>query len=551
VAERSGFRATARHDEVLAYVDQLEKMAPHVWRIDFGATAERRPLSAIVISQPRVHTAADARASDKLIVLLIGNIHAGECDGKEALLALARDLALRPDDPLLERLILLIVPNFNADGNERMAAGNRPGQVGPDVMGRRENAQGLDLNRDFIKLETPEVRALVRLMNQWDPHVFIDCHTTNGSRHRYALTFDSPHNLAAAEAPREFMRDAMLPEVMRRLEAKGLSTFFYGNFDRQHTRWTSYGHEPRYGIEYVGLCGRIAILAESYSYIPYKDRIEATGAFVRECLAYLAENAAGVHETLDLAAQRTIAAGLDPDGADRVAIQAKLVARREKAVVKGFEPEPRPAPATNTAPNSPGLDGTPKDYTVEHVDRCEATLQVARPFAYSIPVAQSRVADLLIEHGLEIEQLTESAACEVEVVRVEKSESAATPYQGHRTRTTTTSTRREQFQLPAQTYIVRTAQPLGNLAIYLLEPASDDGLDTWNFFDHAVRAGADHPVLRLPTAVKLPTRPLEQIGPAGSRGFCSAQRRAAVVSRPAADDQKPRLWRMDWKSRRW
>ncbi len=514
VAERSEYRETSRHAEVLDFITGLEESARHVRRLDFGTTVEGRPLAAVVVSESAVTKASDVRATGKLVVLLLGNIHAGECDGKEALLALARDLALHPDDPILKQLVLVIVPNFNADGNERMAANNRPGQIGPDLMGRRENAQGLDLNRDFIKLETPEVAALVRLMIQWNPHVFIDCHTTNGSRHRYALTFSSPHNLAAAEDPRRFTDEVMLPEVMRRLEAKGTSTFFYGNFDREHSRWTSYGHEPRYGTEYVALHGRISILAESYSYIPYKDRIDATGSFVRECLAYLTEHAKEVAETVDQAAKQTVNTGTTANARDRVAIGAKLVARPNKALVKGYETDsPRVSVAGGT-PNSPRAGDKPKDFTVEHVDRCEATLEVERPFAYLLPFDQSRVADRLLQHGITIEQLAGPASSEVEILRVEKLDTAATPFNRHRLRTAQVSTRREQRELPAQSFIVRTAQPPGNLAVYLLEPASDDGLVTWNFFDSQLRAGGDAPVLRLPTAVKLATQPVRQIEPA-------------------------------------
>jgi dipeptidyl aminopeptidase/acylaminoacyl peptidase len=515
VAERSEFHVTARHDELKSYLELLTERSDHVRHMEFGSTVEGRSIPAVIVSRPVVTSAVEAKNCGKLIVLMLGNIHAGECDGKEALLALARDLALNPDDPILQHLVLVVVPNFNADGNERMAANNRPGQVGPELTGRRENAQGLDLNRDFVKLETPEVQALVRFMNDWDPHVFIDCHTTNGSRHRYALTFASPHNLAAAEAPRRFTNDVMLPAVMRRLEANGTDAFFYGNFDREHTRWTSYGHEPRYGIEYVGLRGRIAILAESYSYRPYKERIEATSAFVRECLSYLAEHRHEVMATLDAAAKQTVDASSKPDPTGRVPIRAKLVARADQAKVKGFEVRPNRAatPQANGSANRPAASDKPKDHVVELVDRCEPTLEVMRPFAYTIPSDQSRIADKLRQHGIAIERLVEPVSCEVELIRAEKIDTTAAPFNRHRLRTATVAMRRERRDLPTGSVVVRTAQPLGNLAVYLLEPASDDGFATWNFFDHVARAGADYPVMRLPMAVKLATQPVQQVEP--------------------------------------
>src|SRR5439155_25756247 len=167
----------------------------------------------------------------------------------------------------------------------------RPDQVGPEQgMGCRENAQGLDLNRDFTKLECPETRALVRLIDSWNPDVLIDTHTTDGSWHRYALTYATTQHPAAPDATRRFVAETMLPEIRRRLDDRELATFWYGNFDRDHTRWSGYGTEPRYGVEYMGVRGRIGILSESYAHMPYRRRIDATRSFVLECLSHLAEH---------------------------------------------------------------------------------------------------------------------------------------------------------------------------------------------------------------------------------------------------------------------
>src|SRR5262249_30161884 len=207
---------------------------------------------------------------------------AGEVDGKEALLMLARDIATAKERPLLKDLVLVFCPIFNPDGNDRIDKAHRRSQNGPaDGVGIRENAAGYDLNRDFVKLETPEVRALVRALNKWDPAVFIDTHTTNGSRHRYTLTYDGMRHPATPPALLEFVRDHMLSDAGKRLEqATGYKSFFYGNFSADRTRWETYPVTPRYGIVYVGLRDRIAILSESYSYAPYRDRVMASRGFV-------------------------------------------------------------------------------------------------------------------------------------------------------------------------------------------------------------------------------------------------------------------------------
>ena len=139
-------------------------------------------------------------------------------------------------------MVLIFAPNYNADANDRIGKGNRPGQIGPENgMGRRENAQNLDLNRDFVKIESPEARSLVGLIDKVNPHLFIDCHTTNGSKHRYQLTYDVPHNPAVADPIRSYLRNQVMPTVTSKLAEQGTDTFYYGNFDSEHTKWTTFG----------------------------------------------------------------------------------------------------------------------------------------------------------------------------------------------------------------------------------------------------------------------------------------------------------------------
>src|SRR5262249_35473069 len=196
----------------VAFCEQLAKSAPNVVRLtQLGLSGEKRVMPLLIIADPPVATPEEAAKSGKLVVFAQGNIHAGEVDGKEGLLMLARELALAQDRPLLKDLVILIAPIFNADGNERIDKAHRTDQNGPtEGVGVRENAAGYDLNRDFVKLETPEVRALVRLFTKWNPVLFVDCHTTNGSYHRYTITYDGPRHPAADATLIESVRDKML-----------------------------------------------------------------------------------------------------------------------------------------------------------------------------------------------------------------------------------------------------------------------------------------------------------------------------------------------------
>ena len=186
---------------------------------------------------------------------------------------LLREICSSPHPALLKDVILAVAPIYNTDGNERVSKTNRPGQVGPeDGMGQRANARGLDLNRDFIKLEAPETQGLVRFLNQWNPHLFIDTHTTNGSYHRYTITYEGPKNPAGDPEIIGFMRKTFFPEVGAAFEKRtDLKAFYYGNFNREHTQWTTYPAEARYGTTYVGLRNRLSVLSEAYAYAPLQD----------------------------------------------------------------------------------------------------------------------------------------------------------------------------------------------------------------------------------------------------------------------------------------
>ncbi len=262
VAEASDYTRTASYAEVVEFVEKLAASSPHVTLSELGRSHGGKSLPLLVLADPPVRTAREALRTGKPVALLIGNIHGGEVCGKEALLMLARELGAAAGHELLEDVIIAVVPVYNADGNDRFGPENRSTQNGPEKgVGIRQNGQGLDLNRDYIKLEAPETRALVRFLNEWDPALIIDTHTTNGSYHRYQVTYGAPKNPAGDRRVIEYVRDTMLPEVTRHLRAtKNIETFFYGNFRKEHTRWVSYPAFGRYGTQYRGLRNRVAIL---------------------------------------------------------------------------------------------------------------------------------------------------------------------------------------------------------------------------------------------------------------------------------------------------
>jgi hypothetical protein len=481
IAERTNYQATARNSEVIEYCKDLAREAPLVRVAELGTTHEGRKIPLVIVADPPLATAGEAARSGKLVVLAMGNIHAGEVDGKEALLMLMRDLALATDRPLLKHLVLLFVPNFNADGGDRMAKTNRPHQNGPPEVGIRANAQGFDLNRDYVKLESPEVRALVRLLGEWDPAMVIDTHTTNGSYHNFAITFDGPRHPACDGRLVDFTRDMLLPDVATRLKKHdGYLSGYYGNFAGGRKVWESYPAQPRFGTQYVGLRNRIGILCESYVYAPYKERVLASRDFVLSCFEYAADNRDALRKVLKNAAVPRA----------RVALRHKEVPLGKEITIVGIE-------GGKTVP-----PGKTKEFMVTYLGKCEPTLEVARPLAYVVPAEYKTAIETLGRHGIVVEELKRETEAAVEVYRIDKVTMSAGTFQGHKLATVEAKARNEKRKLPAGAALVRTDQLLGNLAAFLLEPQSEDGLCTWNFFDAGLKEGADYPVLRLQEEIR-------------------------------------------------
>lgn len=497
VAESSGFRATCTTAECDALMERISKIdgAGQVRLFDFGATEKGHPLKALAFGKKddaAWPNPALPPADDRIVVLVIGNIHSGECDGKEALLAFARDLALDPADPRFEKLALVIAPNYNADGNDDMAPDNRRGQLGPELgMGKRANSKGLDLNRDFVKLESAEGRSLVGLINSLDPHIFIDCHTTDGSRHRYPMTYDIPHNPASPGPIRGFLADEFMPDATRRMAAMDVASFYYGNFNRERTRWENDIYQPRFSTDYAGMRGRLGILAESYSYVTYEERIKASRAMVTACVDAAAERAAAIRELVELVDQQWVEIASDLPGRFDVPLEA----------------QPAPLPNKVTIATYADDSDEPEDVEVEYWAEFKPTAKTSLPWAYLFDSSHSGALELLQRHGIKVERLNEPLQADVTFQTIESIRRIPAGYQGPATIRLQTNSGRELRRVPEGTLVVRTAQPLGRLAVWLLEAQSLDGLVTWGNFGDAIQQDAEFPVLRLEEKTELKLEP--------------------------------------------
>ena len=505
-AERSRFTETSSYDDVRRFIDSLRTLGAKMTVGSIGRTTEGRDIPYIVASRPVVATPAEARRLHRPIVYVQANIHGGEVEGKEALQALVRDLLFQEQFNVLDSIVLVAVPIYNADGNERVGPQerNRPSQNGPPLVGQRVNADSLDLNRDYIKAEAPETRASLAMFVAWEPDVFVDLHTTNGSYHGYALTY-SPSLNPAALVTGAFTRDTLLPELRRRMRlVHRTEVFDYGNFiaqDSAHRGWFTYDHRPRFGTNYLGLRGRIAVLSEAYSHDPFPRRVGATYAFVYELLSLVAENANDILDLSNEADRRATGWGTLPTSSPPIPLRAAFAAeppRREAVLVENLE-----RTTDTVAAREPGVPrgfrrtGRMRATTMPVYDRFVPTLARALPFAYAFGREHDAALRLLRLHGVVVERLDGDVATQVERFAVDSIMRAPRAFQRHNEVRLDGRWTRESRVLPAGTVLVRTGQPLSILVAYLLEPDSDDGLTTWNFFDAALRPGDAHPVMRI------------------------------------------------------
>ncbi|HVZ48494.1 MAG TPA: M14 family metallopeptidase [Gemmatimonadaceae bacterium] len=567
-AERSGYTETSTHADVVAFVDSLQARGARIHVGIIGRTTEGREEPYIVASRPLVTSPLEAKRLGRPVVYVQGNIHAGEVEGKEALLALVRDLVFDRKPNVLDSIVLIAVPIYNADGNEvfRPQAQNRGAQNGPEMVGQRPNAMGLDLNRDYVKAEAPETRNSLAMFNAWDPDVFVDLHTTDGSYHGYALTYSPSLHPAAAIAGGPFggafARDSMLPLIRQRMRARHhFEVFDYGNFsgdegpaaEGEPRAWATYEHLARYGTNYYGLRGRISILSEAYSHDPFERRVKSTSAFVQEILSVTAQKAKGI-----LAQSRASDAALAAGTVKSVPIRAEMTrhplrlpvieevldtlpeARGQIAAGRGrggrggggrgaagrAGGDPTQGRAARGGGrgcqwplSEPGVrcgfrrTGKFVTATMPVKDRFDATLSVAPPAAYV--VRASAMPDSALQrlrlHGVIVEEArVPGDLAGAESFVVDSIVRRAQPFQGH------SEVRLEGAWRPdvssfagADVYVVRTTQPLGVLAVELLEPQSDDGLVTWNYFDGALTdaaIGKPFPVVRVTRPITFPTR---------------------------------------------
>ena len=512
VAEASDFKATSRYNDVIEFVKELQKHSNLIKVETLCVSAEGRAIPLLVIGNPLPSSPQALKYDNRTVIYIQANIHAGEVEGKEASLMLARHILTQENPPYLDNLVILIAPIFNADGNERINKQNRRGQVGPEKgAGVRYNGQNLDLNRDGMKQESLEVQGMVRnVLNRWDPALLVDLHTTNGSYHVEPVTWTWALNPNGDMSIVRYMREKMMPSIQTILKDKyntlGIPYGNFMDFKDPEKGWRPAGPEPRYLTNYIGLRNRMAILNENYSHADFKTRVLGCYNFLLSILDYCSANTAAINTLIAEADRNTIQRGLNPTEKDTIAVEYDLKPLEKPIKIIGYEMKVE----EREGQRRPRVTRTDvqKTYTVPYYCDYTAKNSILQPYGYLITVPDKEIVKKLLQHGIVVEKLVNPVKLEVESFSVKEIKGAARPFQGHRMNTISGEYQMETKDFPAGTIFVGTGQILGNVVSYLLEAESGDGLVAWNYFDKYLVAQWGRSLQKYPVYRMLKPTPL-------------------------------------------
>ncbi len=484
-AEKTDYHETPRYVETIEYSKRLEQASPLIKFQTFGKSGEGRDLPLLIATEGETFTPEAARDAGKAVILIQACIHAGEPDGKDAGLALLRDIAItRTRSGLLENLVVLFIPIYNADGHERVSPYNRINQDGPAEMGWRTTSTYQNLNRDYMKADTPETRAWLSLWNLWKPDLFIDCHVTDGADYQYNITYQHEHHAGIAESVLAWERSVFDERVAPATEAAGNAISWYLEFiDNRdlNAGIRDFNGSPRFSTGYTPIRNRPGILIETHMLKPYRPRVIGTYDFLRFALAEVSRDSAGLLRAVRAADEKTVADGRNYDPARRYPLDFELTDAARPYRLKAVESQT----ALSDISTAPYVTfGTnPVETTVPMYDDFRVKIAVAPPLYYVVPAQWQDVIGVLRAHGLALATTKDALTIDVESYRFVDVNWAGGPFEGRLMPSFKAEVVHERRTFPAGSIIVPLAQESAKVAINLLEPEAPDSLVRWGFFN--------------------------------------------------------------------
>jgi hypothetical protein len=419
------------------------------------------------------------------VILIQACIHAGEPDGKDAGLALLRDIAItKTRADLLKNLAVLFIPIYNTDGHERVSPYNRINQDGPSEMGWRTTSTYQNLNRDYMKADTSETRAWLSLWNRWSPDLFIDCHVTDGADYRYNITYQHEHHEGVAPTVLAWEKQVIDERVAPATEAAGNVVSWYLEFidNRDLPKGIrDFNGSPRFSTGYTPLRNRPGILIETHMLKPYRPRVIGTYDFLRFTLAEVGRDPERLLAAVRAADEKTLTDGRTYDPARRYPLDFELT---EKATPYNLRAVEYHTELSDVSGAERVIFGSkPLDLTVPLYNDFRVKTAIAPPLYYIVPVQWKDVIQVLRAHGLELETTKEPLTLKIESYRFVDVKWASGPFEGRLMPSFKIEVVHESRTFPAGSVIVPLAQKSAKVAINLLEPAAPDSLVHWGFFN--------------------------------------------------------------------
>ena len=483
--ERSGGIRTPRYKETLDYCRRLEKASRWIRVTSFGTSPQGRKLPLVILSRESAFDPATASRTGKAVILIQSGIHAGEIDGKDASLMLMRDIAVTKSlAPLLDSTILLFVPIFNVDGHERFGPFNRINQNGPEEMGWRTTAQNLNLNRDYMKAEAPEMIAMLRLFTAWLPDLYVDCHVTDGIDFQYDVTYavePAPYLDAGVSA---WVERRLLPSALSGVEKSGHRIFSYV-FPREDndpgSGLNAGSSTPRFSTGFAALQNRPAVLIETHMLKPYNVRVDATYHFLLSMIEAVNRDPSPLRAAVRNADAAVVAAGAAFDPRRMFPLAFGIGRKSEPRLFLGK----KQLIETSALTGGRRVRYTPDTVSLllPYFNEITVTDSATVPLAYIVPPEWTFVPEKLREHGVQMERLRNAATLDVESWRFTDVRFRERPFEGRHMVTFGVVPTRETRQFPAGSVVVRTSQRTGRLIVNLLEPKGPDSFAAWGFFD--------------------------------------------------------------------
>ena len=476
--ERSGFTASPDYEATMDYFNKIVSYSEFARMSSFGISPQGRDINCIVVSKDRLFSVDEVKSSGKPVVLFLSGIHSGEINGKDASMLLLRELLITSEkSELIENLVLLVVPIFSVDAHERRSPYNRINQIGPDEMGWRVTAQNYNLNRDFMKADAPEMKALLKLYSTWLPDFFVDIHSTDGIDHQYQTTITIENKQNTRSVISEWVNSVFYPFVFRRVNEKGYTISpFVGIVDDDPKKgirdWIA---TPRFSNGYAAIQNRPGLLIESHIRKSYKERVYSTLAVLESTLELINSDPAGIvnmNMQADAEGIRMYASGNN-----EFPLDFERQSAGDTFLYKGIEYEMK---YSNVA------GGEVKVYTdnkfeeeVPYQKNFKVTKSVKLPPAYIVPREWSGLIEIMKLHGVMIQQVDKDARYVVERYKFSNVSFADTPYEGRFIPDYKSRIFVDTVDVYKGSYIIETNQRTFGVIAHLLQPESDESFVKW------------------------------------------------------------------------